>query len=179
MPTETKKMAPKRSFTGLISRSMRSASTVSARMEPITKAPRAAEKPAFVAISTMPRQRPTLTISSVSPLRKRFALLRKEGIRKMPTTKQKSRNSPSFTTLPSSSMPSTVWLTAMVESRTISRTAKRSSTTRMPNTTPAKCWSRRPMSSKALKMMVVDDIESMPPRKRLFICPQPRARPVA
>lgn len=41
MPTDTKKMAPKRSFTGLTTRSMFSASTVSARMLPIMKAPKA------------------------------------------------------------------------------------------------------------------------------------------
>ena len=42
MPTETKKMAPKRSFTGDTMRSMLSASMVSARMLPIMKAPKAA-----------------------------------------------------------------------------------------------------------------------------------------
>ena len=41
MPTETKKMAPKRSFTGVVTRSMLSASTVSARMLPIMNAPNA------------------------------------------------------------------------------------------------------------------------------------------
>ena len=41
MPTETKKMAPKRSFTGAVTRSMLSASTVSARMLPIMNAPNA------------------------------------------------------------------------------------------------------------------------------------------
>ena len=41
MPTETKKIAPKRSFTGVVTRSMLSASTVSARMLPIINAPNA------------------------------------------------------------------------------------------------------------------------------------------
>ena len=45
IPTETKKIAPNKSFTGLTRRSMLSASTVSARMDPIIKAPNAAENP--------------------------------------------------------------------------------------------------------------------------------------
>ena len=81
IPTETKKIAPNRSFTGLISRSMRSASTVSAKMEPITKAPNAEEKPAWVAIITLPKQRPMVTINIVSSLRNRLVCLRKEGIK--------------------------------------------------------------------------------------------------
>ena len=50
MPTETKKMAPKRSFTGLTNVSMCSASTVSARMAPIINAPSADEKPIALAM---------------------------------------------------------------------------------------------------------------------------------
>ena len=45
MPTDTKKMAPNKSLTGFTRRSMLSASTVSARMEPMMNAPKAAEKP--------------------------------------------------------------------------------------------------------------------------------------
>ena len=43
IPTDTKKMAPNRSFTGATTRSMLSASTVSAKILPIIKAPNAAE----------------------------------------------------------------------------------------------------------------------------------------
>ena len=46
IPTEMKKTAPKRSFTGAVSFSIRSASLVPARMEPMRNAPSAAEKPA-------------------------------------------------------------------------------------------------------------------------------------
>ena len=81
-------------------------------------------------------------------------------------------------TLFNNSIPSTCLLTATVESKTMSKTANRSSTTKMPKTTPAKRWLRRPMSSNALKIMVVEDMESIPPRKRLFMCPQPNASPV-
>ena len=45
IPTDTKKIAPKRSLTGFTSRSMDSASIVSAKIEPIINAPNAAEKP--------------------------------------------------------------------------------------------------------------------------------------
>ena len=40
-----------------------------------------------------------------------------------------------------------------------------------------RCW-RRPMSSNALKMMVVLDMANMPPRKMQSICFQPKAWPV-
>ena len=45
IPTEMKKTAPKRSLTGVTTVSMRSAKLVPASIEPITKAPRASEKP--------------------------------------------------------------------------------------------------------------------------------------
>ena len=85
---------------------------------------------------------------------------------------------PNLTTLSSISMPSTCLLTATVESNTINNTANRSSTTKIPNTTPANRWLRNPMSSNALKIIVVEDIDNIPPRKRLFICPQPSDKPV-
>ena len=69
MPTETKKMAPKRSFTGLTNPSICSASTVSARMAPIMNAPRADEKPIALAMYTSPKQSPMLTMSSISSVR--------------------------------------------------------------------------------------------------------------
>ena len=178
IPTETKKTAPKRSFTGLIKRSICSASTVSAKIEPIKKAPKAEEKPACVAINTIPRQRPMLTTSMVSSFRYFRVFFRREGIKYIPTTKQKRRKTPSLTTLLNSSMPSTSLLTASVESKTISRTANKSSAIKMPRTTPAKRWLLTLASSNALYIMVVDDIESIPPRKMDVICPQPRRVPV-
>ena len=80
MPTETKKMAPKRFLIPVRRCSMRSPSTVSARMEPMTKAPRADEKPANEASATMPKQRPMAMMSSISSFRKRFAFLRRSGM---------------------------------------------------------------------------------------------------
>ena len=81
MPTDTKKIAPNKSFTGFTKCSIRSASMVSAKIEPMTKAPRADENPAFVAIITIPRHSPMLTINRVSSFRKLFAFFRKEGIK--------------------------------------------------------------------------------------------------
>ena len=81
IPTETKNIAPKRSFTGLIICSICSASMVSAKIDPMTKAPKAEEKPAFVAMITIPRHNPRLTINKVSSFRKVLAFFRKEGIR--------------------------------------------------------------------------------------------------
>ena len=81
IPTDTKKMAPKRSFTGLIRCSICSASIVSANMEPMTNAPNAEENPAFVAMITIPRHNPKLTISKVSSFRNVRAFFRKDGIR--------------------------------------------------------------------------------------------------
>ena len=66
MPTETKKTAPKRFFNGVTMRWITSASMVSQRMAPMTKAPKAVEKPACDASTTIPKQRPTARMSSVS-----------------------------------------------------------------------------------------------------------------
>ena len=68
IPTETKKMAPKRFFTGSTSFSMRSASMVSARMLPMMKAPKADEKPTFVEKTAIAQHRPNETMSSTSLL---------------------------------------------------------------------------------------------------------------
>ena len=81
MPTETKKMAPNKSFTGATNLSMFSDSIVSARMEPMIKAPNAGEKPTLAANTTMPKHSASDTMSNVSlfiSLRTRF---RNSGIR--------------------------------------------------------------------------------------------------
>ena len=96
----------------------------------------------------------------------------------MPSSDQKTRKAPSLRMLPSISAPSNCLLTASVESSTISTTPTRSSTTRMPSTTPVKRCPRNPMSSKALKTIAVDDIESIPPRKMLLMCEKPSDMPV-
>ena len=81
MPTDTKKMAPKRFLTGATKCSIFSASTVSARMLPMTKAPKAAEKPAADAATTMPKQRARLAMSKVSSFISPFSLRSAMGMK--------------------------------------------------------------------------------------------------
>ena len=91
IPTETKNIAPNKSLTGATSFSILSASTVSAKIEPMMKAPKAGEKPTFAASTTIPKHIAKETISNVSlpiHLRERF---RKIGIRYIPTTNQRIR----------------------------------------------------------------------------------------
>ena len=81
IPTDTKNIAPNRSFTGCTSFSMLALSVVSASSDPITNAPSAAEKPAFVASITIPRQNASATTSSVSPFKYRFTRFSSVGTR--------------------------------------------------------------------------------------------------
>ena len=81
MPTETKKMAPKRSLTGVTTCSIRSASMVSARMLPMMNAPKAAENPTLAASTTMPKHNPSATMSIVSSLIRDRVFFRNRGIK--------------------------------------------------------------------------------------------------
>lgn len=67
---------------------------------------------------------------------------------------------------------------AIDDSITIITTAKRSSTISTAKTSEANFRCVRPRSLNALMMMVVDDIESIPPRKRLLIRENPRRCPM-
>ena len=82
----------------------------------------------------------------------------------MPTTNQSTRKNASFRIDMSICEPSNSLLTASVESITMSTMARMSSMMSTLSTRLANRFCRRPMSSKALKMMVVDDIASIPPR---------------
>ncbi len=89
-----------------------------------------------------------------------------------------TRKNRSFATLNSISPPSTLLLSAIDESNTIITTAKRSSTISTAKTKEANfCW-RSPISVKALIMIVVDDMDSIPPRKRLLMLLKLRIRPI-
>ena len=68
IPTEMKNTAPNKSLTELIRRSMRSASIVPARIEPITKAPSAAENPELTENSTIAKHSPMAIMSICSSL---------------------------------------------------------------------------------------------------------------
>ena len=82
----------------------------------------------------------------------------------MPTVNQRMRKKPNWRMDMSICVPSTSLLTASVESITMSTMARMSSMMRTLSTRPANRCCRSPMSSKALKMMVVDDMASIPPR---------------
>ena len=173
IPTETKKIAPNKSFTGLMICSIRSASTVSASMEPMIKAPRAAENPVSVASTTIPRHSPRATTNNVSSFINFLTFFNIKGMINIPIRNQRTRKKITLKTLMMSSSPANCWLTAMVESNTIINIATRSSTTSVPNTIPVNRWLRKPRSSNALMIIVVEDIDNIPPRKMLFIVDHP------
>ena len=150
MPTDTKKMAPKRFLTGSTNFSMRSASMVSARMLPMMKAPKADEKPTLVEMTAMAQQRPSETMSSTSLLMSLRTLRRKRGMAKMPTTSHSIRKKPILMMLPSIWPPSGLLPLAMADSMTIMTMARMSSRMSTDMTSPANCCWRSPRSSKAL-----------------------------
>ena len=177
IPTDTKNTAPNRFLIGVVNLWIISASSVSARMEPMMKAPSAEEKPAVLASQTMRKHSPTANTVKVSSVMNFLAHLSIVGTRKTPPTYQTRRKNSSFSTLYKSSWPSKAVDTANVERITIIRIAAMSSTTSTPITLLV---NRSPFilrSSKALAMMVVDDMESMAPRKMLSICDHPNNLP--
>ena len=80
-----------------------------------------------------------------------------------------TRKNTSLLTLNSISPPSTLLFTAIDDRITIMSTAKRSSTMRTANTSDANFFCRRFKSVNAFMMIVVDDMDSIPPRNRLFM----------
>ena len=81
IPTDTKKIAPNKSFTGATNFSMVSASTVSAKIEPMMKAPNAGEKPTLDAKTTIPKHMANEIINMVSLLTSFFERFKNIGIR--------------------------------------------------------------------------------------------------
>ena len=80
IPTEMKNTEPKRFLTGPITRSIRSAITVPARIEPITNAPNSSEKPHITLNTAIEKQSPMATTKSVSSFRYDLTRVRKEGM---------------------------------------------------------------------------------------------------
>ena len=127
MPTEMKNTAPNRSFTGIMTRSMRSASFVPASIEPITNAPSASEKPDSTEKMAIKKHNPMAMISIISSLSTRLNRLNSVGNTKMPMVNQMMRKNDNFRMLRNISPLSTVWLMAMDDSTTIIPTATKSS----------------------------------------------------
>ena len=146
MPTETKKMAPNQSFTGATNFSMRSASTVSAKIDPTTKAPNAALNPESTAMTAIMKQSAKAKMSNVSSFRKRRLFRRIMGMKYKPTTNQSTKKKPNRSNPAASSSPSMLWLTAKVDSITISTMAKMSSKIRTLSTIPANFFCKMPKS---------------------------------
>ena len=150
IPTDTKKMAPKRFFTGSTSLMMRSASMVSAKMLPMIKAPKADEKPTFVEITAIAQHKPSDTISSTSPLMSLRTDLRNSGMAKIPTTSHSTRKKMMRQMLCNISPPPKSLPLAMALNSTIITIARISSSISTDITSPANCCCRSPRSSKAL-----------------------------
>ena len=150
IPTDTKKMAPKRFFTGSTSLMILSASMVSAKILPMTKAPKALLNPTFVENTAMAQQSPRDTMRSVSALMSRRTERRNSGMAKIPTTNHNTRKKTIFITEPSISPPSGLPPPANAESITISTMARMSSSMSTLITVPVNCCCLSPMSSNAL-----------------------------
>lgn len=89
-------MAPKRFFTGSTNFIIRSASMVSARMLPMTKAPKAAENPTRVDTTAIRQHSPRATIRRVSSLMSLRTARRKLGTTYSPTTNHRTRKNTIF-----------------------------------------------------------------------------------
>ena len=150
MPTDTKKMAPKRFFTGSTSWIILSASMVSARMLPMMKAPKALLKPTSVEMHAMAQQSPSATMVMVSSFMSRRVLRRNMGMKKMPTTSHTVRKKPILTTEATICSPSGLAPVAKAESITIMTMAMMSSRMSTLITSPANFCCLSPRSSKAL-----------------------------
>ena len=139
IPTDTKKTAPKRFFTGSTTLIIFSASTVSANMLPITNAPKALENPTWVEMTAMRQQSPSDTTRRVSSLMSLRTERRNMGISDMPTTNHRMRKKPMRNTLPIISPPSGLLPVATAESITIITIASTSSNISTLITSEAKC----------------------------------------
>ena len=105
IPTDTKKTAPNKSFTGFTKCSICSACVVSAIIEPIIKAPSAGEKPTLAANSTINKQSAKEIISIISSVNKCFAFFNNVGMKKIPTTNHMVRKKINFKTDCANSIP--------------------------------------------------------------------------
>ena len=150
IPTDTKKIAPKRFLTGSTSFIILSASTVSARILPITNAPNALLNPTFVDITAIRQHSPKATIIIVSSFISLRVVRRNNGTMNKPTTNHSIRKKPIRIIELSISLPLGFPPSAMAPSITIITMARISSRMSTLITSPAKrCW----VSPKSLKAL--------------------------
>ena len=178
IPTEIKNTAPNRSFTGFITCSMRSACTVPANIEPITKAPSAIENPLLAENTAIAKHNPIDITRNISSVMARDTRLKNVGNTQTPTVNHITRKNPSRSMLISISPLSTLLLMATDDSNTIITTANRSSHISTANTSEAKRLCFTPKSLNALMIIVVDDIDNIPPKNKLSMFPNPSTLPV-
>ena len=91
MPTDTKKMAPNKFFIGVMRCSMRCASIVAPKIEPIVNAPSAVERFERSASMTIPRHSASDIVMMISSSRYFLSLRNNVGTRKIPPTNQSTR----------------------------------------------------------------------------------------
>ena len=168
MPTEMKNTDPNRFLIGTITLSMRSDIMVPARIEPMTNAPSSRLNPHTTENTAIEKHSAIDTTISVSSLRYARALLKNVGNTYTPTRNHIIRKKASLPSENSSSVP---WTSPMAsdDSSTSISTANRSSIISTANTSCANLRCRSPRSDSAFMMMVVDDIDIIPPRKMRFI----------
>ena len=126
----------------------------------------------------MPRHRPMDTTTSVSSVISFCAFLKNVGIRYIPATNHSTKKNTKRPTLKANStVEIPLVATAIVARITIMAMPAISSTMSTPKTTSVKLFSRSCKSSKALIIMAVELMESMPPKKMLSIWLQPKSWP--
>ena len=91
IPTDRKKMAPKRSFIPEVTRLTSSAWTVPAIRDPAIKAPSSMEKPSLLASRAIEKQSPMDRTASISSLMRSMILLRTVGRMYIPRSSHATR----------------------------------------------------------------------------------------
>ena len=177
IPEEVKKIALKRSRTGATIRSIRFTSFTSAKTAPTKKAPNATLKPSRSAKIAPVKINPNTVIKSTSSIRVRLARRIKRGTKRKPTTAtetKKATNLSRFSPAPTQ----LIWpVVPKLVNIPIIAMAKMSSTMRIPKTSRANPGRNRPILSKTLAIIVVEEMERIAPKKRASIGAHPRNFP--
>ena len=141
-------------------------------MEPITNAPSSSENPQITLNTAIVKQRAIDTTRIVSSLSCPRSFVISVGSMYTPTTNQIMRKKNSLPIEKRSSDPFTSPI-AIEERSTSMSTAKRSSIMRTASTSVANFLCLSPRSERAFMIIVVDDIDIMPPRNMRFIMSSP------
>ena len=176
IPTETKKMATKRSRIGVMRCAISSPSPDSATSEPAMKAPNATEYPKRSASNAAPNETPIETTTVVSGLPSARTARINGGIVTRPTAMRTTRKVASCTPVTASSPPESPAPDAIVDRRAMRRMAITSSTIRMPKTVSRTTPVTR-CSLKVRATIVVLEIATIAPATSASIDVQPKSVP--